>query len=1138
MPLQLNGQDIETLTGDTGTYTWADVVALGSTNLTTLSTAGGRNFYRLTGTLTLRGTSTLNITNETIELLDGKFRANESSKINIGIASVVSGQNAYSGGCQLLISTNNNAGSDGAASASQLTYTTGDDRSSTTSAINIYNSVVSFKAGANRSNIFVSKIYNSLFYDDTTDTGSLGCFVFLQGGGVLANTKFTRLSIELAGSNISVQTFETVLPKYAFLNYTGARQSFSGVVSLTATDYDFYVQDNSPLDFIDSIVDLTNGHIQKFPASALLQSRRLASQFLKIQSGGVAIEGAYVAYAGRTSFNDVTNGSGLFSVNLVWQETNLSGDPGNFNFFSEPTPITDYSTYSREVRSYLHQAESESLTINSALGTASQPFIFTLIVDTGVTVTNTATVGAYSGIANATNLITLTGSLSLAQVYDSRKLYWRNTDGITAPFRSGQLANFNSTNITIDSGGVITASTTKFSDGIKSNGTITLLAPTSLTTFLQTDSGSVVLQATGNYSAISARIGATATVTVATGSTNLQGWTFAAGATINVSSSTATVTVDSISGITAGAGVTLQTPVSSIAISGIPTGANAILGVIDLTTMVQTFPTITGSTATIVTDPARSYFVACDARGYLRQTVTLAGNTPAFTFNLTNFRALYESGVPGADITLNTSTFVVTVGDSIPLLTLATVFRAIEDLLATPEAVFFSTPPYPVIVSTGTGAARQYLFFPYDTPAGTPNPVRIKPKTTNTIDPTLTDFVVVHEGSTAPLFSIFDFTSAGGRTIRFQTEAVAASVVVSGSGALTTDQANQLAALNATLQSSGVFSTAALANAPSGGSGGLDAAGVRSAIGLAAANLDTQLTGINTNVDQIPLADNTTAITAIKAKTDQLAFTTANRVDSTAIAVTDKTGYSLSNAQTFNLTGNISGSVGSVTGAIVLPTIPTNWLTASGLSSDAVTEIQAGLSTYAGGDTTGTTTLLSRLTSGRATNLDRLDDTITSRQATFAYTAPDNAGITAIKAKTDNLPPSPAATGDVQVTVSGGFTGDDRTALNNIPTTAYTTTLSTILSAVQGIPTTPLLTGDSRLNFLNASIAAIPTDKAGYALTGGERTAIAVAVETQLTAEFEALPTAVEIRQELEASTVLAKEQTAKAAKNAAIAGL
>ena len=61
-----------------------------------------------------------------------------------------------------------------------------------------------------------------------------------------------------------------------------------------------------------------------------------------------------------------------------------------------------------------------------------------------------------------------------------------------------------------------------------------------------------------------------------------------------------------------------------------------------------------------------------------------------------------------------------------------------------------------------------------------------------------------------------------------------------------------------------------------------------------------------------------------------------------------------------NITGNLSGSVGSVTTAITLPTIPTGWITADGIAADAigsselaasaVAEIQSGLSTLAAAD--------------------------------------------------------------------------------------------------------------------------------------------------------------------------------------------
>jgi hypothetical protein len=48
-----------------------------------------------------------------------------------------------------------------------------------------------------------------------------------------------------------------------------------------------------------------------------------------------------------------------------------------------------------------------------------------------------------------------------------------------------------------------------------------------------------------------------------------------------------------------------------------------------------------------------------------------------------------------------------------------------------------------------------------------------------------------------------------------------------------------------------------------------------------------------------------------------------------------------------------------------------------------------------------------------STELGRLDATVSSRLASASYTAPANSDISAIKAKTDNLPASPAATGDI-----------------------------------------------------------------------------------------------------------------------------
>ena len=64
----------------------------------------------------------------------------------------------------------------------------------------------------------------------------------------------------------------------------------------------------------------------------------------------------------------------------------------------------------------------------------------------------------------------------------------------------------------------------------------------------------------------------------------------------------------------------------------------------------------------------------------------------------------------------------------------------------------------------------------------------------------------------------------------------------------------------------------------------LDAAGVRSAVGLASANLDTQITTLATAAN---LATVDTVVDAIKAKTDSLAFTVAGQVDANVQYVND-----------------------------------------------------------------------------------------------------------------------------------------------------------------------------------------------------------------------------------------------------------
>lgn len=148
-------------------------------------------------------------------------------------------------------------------------------------------------------------------------------------------------------------------------------------------------------------------------------------------------------------------------------------------------------------------------------------------------------------------------------------------------------------------------------------------------------------------------------------------------------------------------------------------------------------------------------------------------------------------------------------------------------------------------------------------------------------------------------------------------------------------------------------------NALLGGGGGLDAAGVRAALGLASANLDTQLGDLPTNAElAAALAGADDAVLAqialVKAKSDL-----------------------------------IPASPAAVGSAMTLTT---------GERADIATQVRAEL----------------------GTELGRIDAATSTRLATAGYTAPDNAGIaaidgkaTSIQVKTNLIPATPAAVSDI-----------------------------------------------------------------------------------------------------------------------------
>jgi hypothetical protein len=176
---------------------------------------------------------------------------------------------------------------------------------------------------------------------------------------------------------------------------------------------------------------------------------------------------------------------------------------------------------------------------------------------------------------------------------------------------------------------------------------------------------------------------------------------------------------------------------------------------------------------------------------------------------------------------------------------------------------------------------------------------------------------------------------------------------------------------------------------------------VQAQTGDAYAHLDADVSSRTKPADTQAAVTTVTSLTNAPTGGDFTATMKASLNAATpVVTVSDKTGFSLSGA-------GIQAIWDALTSALT---------TVGSIGKLLVTNIDAAISsrsTYAGGDTGGTTTLLARLTSTRAGNLDGLDVAVSTRLATSGYTAPDNTDIVAIRAKTDNLPAAPAAVSDI-----------------------------------------------------------------------------------------------------------------------------
>lgn len=244
---------------------------------------------------------------------------------------------------------------------------------------------------------------------------------------------------------------------------------------------------------------------------------------------------------------------------------------------------------------------------------------------------------------------------------------------------------------------------------------------------------------------------------------------------------------------------------------------------------------------------------------------------------------------------------------------------------------------------------------------------------------------------------------------------------------LTSGRASNLDNLDATISSRApaatALSTAQWTNTRAANLDNLDASVSSRSTQTSVNNVQTDVTtlltrltsGRATNLDNLDatISSRAPAATALStaqwtnlraANLDNLDATVSSRLATAGYTAPDNAGIStllsrLTSQRALNL-DNLDALVSSRL-ASASYTAPDNATIATidGKLGTPVTSVSADIASVK----SDTGTLITRLTSGRAANLDNLDATITSRLAAAAYTAPDNASITAIKAKTDQL---------------------------------------------------------------------------------------------------------------------------------------
>ena len=1083
MVLSLTATGIQSDATDTGTYTWDDVIALNSPKLIAHTTTNSKTIYRWTGLLVLNGTAILTINSQTVEFLrlavDGGSRGqvylNNSAKLIISSSTIL-------------------------VTYYDFTYREDDSRcllrsQSATASIEIYESNIAFGAASNPINISGGskmEIQASLMRNcscTVPDQSYETAIVKIKpDSSAISNTLLNLVDCSVNSTTATSANFSNI-SSYGALN---AFTNWGAANGFVLRDFrasgspvnDYFADTTTYTTFVDCEINLANGQVMKNNL-VLAQGnyKKGASHNLKLTDSTGNISNALVRYIGRTNVSAVSSSGSVSEFILIFQETNLIGqpDPGlAYAVYPKPLAILDFSAYTREVRSYLHNGRSELITVGDKIGSIALPFEISLSVDSGITQTVQATAAAATGIAHTATAITVSISRSIAEIYDSRKAYWRDNGG-TPGVRIGTIADFGNLNITIATGAAISPSTAKFADGVQTSGIFTLTDPRA-------------------YNGVPFSVASGGSVVVSTGDTDLRSWIFAAGTVINISgagSALVTVSATQLANVTAGAGVTLQAPVASISAPNFAQNTRVQVARLEPYSVPSTaiatatsIITIAGNRfksaapATLVyfqlqagaTIPTTSpqianntlYFVQASgvsdglAAGQFKISLTQSGAAIAFSsqgtgnFTLTGITELDNSlaGAGGYSVAFTepNGTLLRVSAQSWQNASGCTAGNFYQQSLiwnstggnAIADTVSISAKPDTIHNSLIGNSARVFntnVTLPSD--GSTVTGISFNAQGIISLDPrsfaSVAGFPTITPQA-AYLYTVYyRSTAAGIRVIANQFSAQDAAnfafsglkldniadgirntpntaAMIAGGYIATIDGSNPIAPasgaiyLNADRRGVLVTTTSAGSIAPTQQQL-RDAQALTLSAGVVAA------TGsIDSKLALIPTSDNAPFVAAIKGQTDKLAFTTANRVDSTAIGV--PTNPLITTDSRLN---NLDALVSSRASQTALNAIPTNpvLITDSRLSNlDALVSSRATqasinalptlaaiegsivlfkINNYTAPDNAGIGSLNSKLTTIRTDGLDRLpnlDALITSRATPDQVWAVPYSGLT------------------------------------------------------------------------------------------------------------------------------------------------